>query len=60
LAPCSASWRDALYNPDPRQVVAGIHARYFDAELDDRSLTPGKNPQLGSASFEDWLARPRE
>ena len=26
---------------DPRQVVADTHARYFGAELDDRSLTPG-------------------
>jgi uncharacterized protein YbjT (DUF2867 family) len=41
---------------DPRKVVADIHARYFGTELDDRSLTPGKNPRLGSVCFEDWLA----
>jgi uncharacterized protein YbjT (DUF2867 family) len=41
---------------DPRRVVADIHARYFGAELDDRSLTPGKNARLGSVRFEDWLA----
>jgi uncharacterized protein YbjT (DUF2867 family) len=41
---------------DRRKVVADIHARYFGAELDDRSLTPGNNPQLGSVRFEDWLA----
>jgi uncharacterized protein YbjT (DUF2867 family) len=41
---------------DPRKVVADIHARYFGTELDDRSLTPGKNPRLGSVRFEDWLA----
>jgi uncharacterized protein YbjT (DUF2867 family) len=41
---------------DPRKVVADIHARYFGAELDDRSLTPGNNPRLGSVHFEDWLA----
>jgi uncharacterized protein YbjT (DUF2867 family) len=41
---------------DPRRVAADIHARYFGAELDDQSLTPGKNPRLGSVRFEDWLA----
>lgn len=44
-------------NKDQRKVVADIHARYFGAELDDRSLTPGNNPRLGSLRFEDWLAR---
>ena len=44
---------------DPRKVVADIHARYFGAELDDRSLTPGNNPRLGSVRFEDWLAKLR-
>ncbi|HTJ01183.1 MAG TPA: SDR family oxidoreductase [Methylovirgula sp.] len=38
-----------------RQVIADIHARYFGAELDDRSLTPGAHPRLGSIHFEDWL-----
>ncbi|WGS21713.1 MULTISPECIES: SDR family oxidoreductase [unclassified Bradyrhizobium] len=41
---------------DPRKVVADIHARYFGAELDDRSLTPGGDARLGSMRFEDWLA----
>jgi uncharacterized protein YbjT (DUF2867 family) len=41
---------------DPRRVAADIHARYFGTELDDQSLTPGKNPRLGSMRFEDWLA----
>jgi uncharacterized protein YbjT (DUF2867 family) len=40
---------------DSRKVVADIHARYFGAELDDRSLTPGENPRLGSVRFADWL-----
>jgi hypothetical protein len=26
---------------DPRPVTADVHARYFGAQLDDRSLTPG-------------------
>ena len=41
---------------DPRKVVADIHARYFGAELDDRSLTPRSQPRLGAVHFEDWLA----
>lgn len=41
---------------DPRKVVADVHARYFGAELDDRSLTPGDRPRLGAIRFEDWLA----
>lgn len=42
---------------DRREVIADIHARYFGAELDDRSLTPGATPRLGSIRFEDWLRR---
>jgi len=45
---------------DPRKVVADIHARYFGAELDDRSLTPGDDPRLGAIRFEDWLATLRQ
>jgi len=44
---------------DRRRVVADIHARYFGAELNDPSLTPGDNPRLGSVRFEDWLAQLR-
>jgi len=40
---------------DTRKVVADIHARYFGAELDDKSLTPGDKPNIGSTSFETWL-----
>jgi uncharacterized protein YbjT (DUF2867 family) len=42
---------------DGRQVIADVHARYYDAELNDRSLTPGDHPRLGSIRFEDWLSR---
>lgn len=42
-------------NQDPREVVSDVHARYFGAELNDRSLTPGANPRLGPTRFEDWL-----
>jgi uncharacterized protein YbjT (DUF2867 family) len=42
---------------DTRKVVADVHARYFGTELDDKSLTPGKNPHIGAIRFEDWLGR---
>ena len=42
---------------DARQVVADVHARYFGAELNDQSLTPGDNPRLAPTRFEDWLSR---
>jgi uncharacterized protein YbjT (DUF2867 family) len=41
---------------DPRQVTADAHARYFDAELDDHSLTPGDDALIAPTRFEDWLA----
>jgi len=40
---------------DPHQIVADAHARYFGAELDDRSLIPGRAARLGSLRFGDWL-----
>jgi uncharacterized protein YbjT (DUF2867 family) len=40
---------------DPREVVADGAARYFGAELDERTLVPGDNALLGTARFEDWL-----
>ena len=42
---------------DPRQVTADVHARYFGAELDERSLVPGDDARIASTSFEDWLSR---
>jgi len=41
---------------DPRTVVADAKAPYFGVELDDRSLTPGDHPRLGTIGFEAWLA----
>jgi uncharacterized protein YbjT (DUF2867 family) len=41
---------------DRRQVIADVHARYFGTELDDKSLTPGERPILGSIRYEDWLS----
>jgi uncharacterized protein YbjT (DUF2867 family) len=40
---------------DAHQIVADRHARYFGAELDDRSLIPGPNAHHGSLTFGDWL-----
>ncbi len=42
---------------DPRKVTADVKARYFGAELDDHSLTPGDNPRLAPTRFEDWLSQ---
>ena len=42
---------------DPRQVTADVHARYFGAELDDRSLTPGDEARIAPTRFEDWLSQ---
>jgi uncharacterized protein YbjT (DUF2867 family) len=41
---------------DPRPVTADVHAPYFGAELDDRSLTPGDDARIASTRFEDWLS----
>lgn len=42
---------------DTRRVIADVHARYFGAELNDQSLTPGDNPRIAPMRFEDWLSR---
>jgi uncharacterized protein YbjT (DUF2867 family) len=42
---------------DRRHVTADVHARYFGAELDDSSLTPGDDARIASTRFEDWLSR---
>jgi uncharacterized protein YbjT (DUF2867 family) len=42
---------------DARQVTADVHARYFGAELDDRSLAPGEDARIAPTRFEDWLAQ---
>jgi uncharacterized protein YbjT (DUF2867 family) len=42
---------------DPRQVTADVHARYFGAELDEHSLTPGDNPRIAPTRLDDWLSQ---
>jgi len=40
---------------DPHQIVEDRHARYFGAELAERSLVPGPQARIGSLKFVDWL-----
>jgi uncharacterized protein YbjT (DUF2867 family) len=40
---------------DPREVIPDPHARYFGTELDERSLLPGDEAELGKIRFDDWL-----
>lgn len=40
---------------DARVVVTDEGAGYFGTPVNDRSLTPGANPILGTARFADWL-----
>jgi len=40
---------------DARKVTADGSARYFGAELDDRSLIPGEDARIAPTRFEDWL-----
>jgi len=42
---------------DGREVIANIHARYFGAELDYFSLTPGGKARIAPTRFEDWLSQ---
>jgi len=42
---------------DKREVIADVHASYFGAAINDRSLTPGENPRLGRIRFESWLSQ---
>jgi uncharacterized protein YbjT (DUF2867 family) len=42
---------------DPRRVTADVHARYFGAELDEHSLTPGSNARIAPTLLEDWLSQ---
>ena len=43
---------------DSREVLADPHARYFGAELDESSIVPVGEAQLGETRFEDWLSEP--
>jgi nucleoside-diphosphate-sugar epimerase len=43
---------------DPREVVVDPHARYFGAELGERSLVPADDARLGEMRLEEWLGQP--
>jgi uncharacterized protein YbjT (DUF2867 family) len=43
---------------DPRTVVADPEARYFGAQLEERTLVPTNAVHLGGIRFDDWLAQP--
>jgi uncharacterized protein YbjT (DUF2867 family) len=42
---------------DPRRVVADPAARYFGAELAERSLVPHGDAQLAPTTYRDWVER---
>jgi uncharacterized protein YbjT (DUF2867 family) len=42
---------------DPRSVVADPRARYYGAQLEERTLVPDGNATIGETRFEDWLSR---
>jgi uncharacterized protein YbjT (DUF2867 family) len=43
---------------DPRTVLADPTARYFGAQLQERSLLPTNAVHIGEIRFSDWLAQP--
>ena len=43
---------------DPREVVVDPHARYFGAELGERSLIPAGDARLGEIRLQEWLGQP--
>jgi uncharacterized protein YbjT (DUF2867 family) len=42
---------------DPRTVAADTGSGYFGIEVDERTLVPGSDAQLGSTRFDTWLAQ---
>lgn len=43
---------------DPREVITDPRARYFGAELGERTLIPGNNASLAETRFDDWFSQP--
>ena len=52
--------RRLIARHDTRTVVDDPRARFFGAEVDDRSLLPGAGVRLAETRFEDWLSRSME
>jgi uncharacterized protein YbjT (DUF2867 family) len=42
---------------DPREVITDPHARYFGAELGERTLVPSDDARLAETRFDDWLSQ---
>jgi uncharacterized protein YbjT (DUF2867 family) len=42
---------------DPRNVLVDPHARYFGAELAERTLLPGDGARIGSTTLAEWQVR---
>jgi len=42
---------------DARKVITDASVLYYGINVNDRSLTPGENPRLGTTRFSDWLSR---
>ncbi len=42
---------------DLRDVIGDPHARYFGTELEERSLVPGDDAELGTLAFGRWLGQ---
>jgi uncharacterized protein YbjT (DUF2867 family) len=40
---------------DPREVIVDPQARYYGAELGERTLVPGDDARLAETRFDDWL-----
>ena len=43
---------------DSRVVITDPYARYFGAELGERTLVPGANARRGATRFDAWLGHP--
>jgi hypothetical protein len=40
---------------DPREVITDPHARYYGAQLHERTLIPAAGARLAKTRFDDWL-----
>jgi uncharacterized protein YbjT (DUF2867 family) len=49
--------RTLAVHKDPREVVPDPRARYFGAQLGDRTLLPGEGARLGATTLKEWLGR---
>lgn len=42
---------------DPRTVKPDVHARYFGAELKNKTLVPADSARLGTMTFDAWFSK---